>query len=309
MRTENRRTNYKIRKLIMYILAVVFFIRIIVLPNMYLYKYLKYENKIEILKSDEETNVFTVMSYNIRCKNLLDIGKKSWFYRADLIMKNIESIMPDILGFQEVTNQQYRYLKESLAGYSGIIEYRDNMPWSEGCPIFFNKERYELKETETFWLSETPDRMSKGWGAANYRICTSVLLYDKKTDTEVAVYNVHLDHKSQKAREKGIELVYEKSVLKDNIPVILLGDFNMEETSESYGYITEFFEDVKYKTQDREMGNTYNAWGENNDESPIDYIMITPKSYEVGKYSILREEYGGVYPSDHFPIYVELRNR
>ena len=83
----------------------------------------------------------------------------------------------------------------------------------------------------------------------------------------------------------------------------------MEETSESYGYITEFFEDVKYKTQDREMGNTYNAWGENNDESPIDYIMITPKSYEVGKYSILREEYGGVYPSDHFPIYVELRNR
>ena len=89
MRTENRGTNYKIRKLIMYILAVVFFIRIIVLPNMYLYKYLKYENKIEILKSDEETNVFTVMSYNIRCKNLLDIGKKSWFYRADLIMKNI----------------------------------------------------------------------------------------------------------------------------------------------------------------------------------------------------------------------------
>lgn len=45
-------------------------------------------------------------------------------------------MMPDILGFQEVTSQQYRYLKENMAGYSGIIEYRDSMPWSEGCPIF-----------------------------------------------------------------------------------------------------------------------------------------------------------------------------
>lgn len=69
MRRENRGTNYKIWQLIMYILAVVFLIRIIVLPNLYLCKYLKNENIIETLKNDEDTNVFTVMSYNIRCKN------------------------------------------------------------------------------------------------------------------------------------------------------------------------------------------------------------------------------------------------
>lgn len=309
MRVKKNERKYKCLVLTVCCLVAIFLIRIIIVPNLYLFRYLKNENKIEGLSVNEDVDVFKVMSYNIRCKTFLDIGKKSWFYRADLIVKNIESVMPDILGLQEVTKEQYRYLKDSLGGYSGIIEYRDNMPWSEGCPIFFNAERYELKGTETFWLSDTPDKMSKGWGADNYRICTEVILYDKKLDIKLAVYNVHLDHKSEEAREKGIELVYKKILSKDNIPAILLGDFNMEEISEIYQHITTFLKDVKYETLNGEIGNTYNNWGENKEGSPIDYIMILPETFNVDKYFILGQNYEGVYPSDHFPICVELRRK
>lgn len=301
--------NIKKMKLISCFLIGTFIVRIVVLPNWYFFRYLKNENLAKPFITTEETNVFKVMSYNVRCKTFLDIGKKSWFYRANMVMDDIESVMPDILGLQEVTKEQYRYLKDNLVGYSGIIEYRDSMPWSEGCPVFFNAERYELLESETFWLSETPNKMSKGWGADTYRICTSVILYDKTLNTELAVYNVHLDHKSEEAREKGINLVYEKISLRDNIPSILLGDFNAEETSETYYYITRFFDDVKYKALDSEDGITYHNWGENRDESPIDYIMAIPENFNVDKYSIIRRECGGAYSSDHFPIYAELRGK
>ena len=42
----------------------------------------------------------------------------------------------------------------------------------EFCPIFFNTYRFELIESETFWLSETPEKISVGWDAALERICT-----------------------------------------------------------------------------------------------------------------------------------------
>ena len=114
--------------------------------------------------------------------------------------------------------------------YFGIIQYRDNKPWSEGCPIFFNTNRYELVDTKTFWLSETPEVMSKSWDSSNYRICTYVILYDKLQKNQIAVFNTHLDHKSKMARQKGMELICKIIRTMEEIPVVLMGDFNVEET-------------------------------------------------------------------------------
>ena len=53
-----------------------------------------------------------MMSCNVRCLTPLDLGKKSWFYRADLLVSDIAGQKPGIIGFQEATRWQYDYLTD-----------------------------------------------------------------------------------------------------------------------------------------------------------------------------------------------------
>ena len=66
-----------------------------------------------------------IMSYNVRCLSQLDLGKKNWFYRADLIIDCIGDEAPSVIGFQEATKWQYDYLCDTLTGFDSVITYRD----------------------------------------------------------------------------------------------------------------------------------------------------------------------------------------
>ena len=63
----------------------------LLIGNVMLFYYPHYqENKAEYeisVPAGEDT--LRVMSCNVRCINPLDMGKKTWFYRADLVIKNI----------------------------------------------------------------------------------------------------------------------------------------------------------------------------------------------------------------------------
>lgn len=303
-----RKSNKKQIIILQILLGSVIFLVFIL--NIYLPRYLLNKDKVESRMGNSENSNFCVMTYNIRCWSLFDIGKKSWFYRAELVIENIRSVQPDIIAFQEVTAGQYRYLQNKLEYCDSVIEYRDEMPWSEGCPIFYNSDRYELLETETFWLSETPDEMSKSWGASEYRICSYVILFDKKNKLEIAIFNTHLDHKSEEAQIKGIEIIYNKINEMENIPTILLGDFNVTEEMITYDFIRQYFTDTKYEaiSYSTGHGSTYQNWGQELGNLPIDYIMVSPQVFLVEYYEILEQTYSGVYPSDHFPVWVELKS-
>ena len=248
----------------------------------------------------------TVMSANVRTWSPGDMGKRSWLYRADLVVKNIASVEPDIIGFQEVTKIHYAYLTENLKGYENVIKYRDNSKFAESCPVFYNTERFELKDKGSFWLSDTPDVMSKGWGAAYYRICTYTILTDKSTGKELVVFNTHLDNVSDEARINGITLVLEKIKQFGGLPSIIMGDFNADESSDTYKAATEMFLDAKYQTDDTDSGCTYQAFGTQLDRENIDYFMISKTGIKVNKFRIIDTTYDGVYPSDHFPITVNI---
>ena len=81
-----------------------------------------------------------IMSANLRCLTPLDLGEKSWFYRADLMAAEIADQAPGIIGFQEATRWQYRYLVQAIPTYDSVIDYRDDTLLSEGCPIFYSKD-------------------------------------------------------------------------------------------------------------------------------------------------------------------------
>lgn len=253
--------------------------------------------------ADGET---TVMSCNVRCLSPLDLGKKSWYYRADLMMTDIAAAAPGIIGFQEVTTWQYDYLTDCLPQYDSIITYRDESVISEGCPIFYHTGMYTLVDKGSFWLSETPDVMSKDWGAAHYRICSYAILQDNATSKSFVVFNTHLDHVSDEARIQGIGVVLEKIAEFGDLPAVIMGDFNAEEGSETYVSVTEHFLDARYAAEKTVDSHTYQAWGDMNCARRIDYFMLSRTGFTVMEYSVRSAVAESVYYSDHCPIVLKL---
>ena len=247
-----------------------------------------------------------VMSANLRCINPHDTGKKSWFYRADLIIKNIENNKPSIIGFQEATKWQYAYLKDCLTDFDSVITYRDESTFSEGCPIFYRTDMYDLVDKGSFWLSETPEVMSKDWNSKCYRICSYVILKEKSTEKEFVVFNTHLDHVSDEARINGIGVVLDKISQFGSLPSMIMGDFNAEEGSVTYENVTKDFLDARYQVDNAVDSCTYQNFGKELDRNRIDYFMISKTGINDKSYKVVTDTFDGVYPSDHFPLLAEF---
>lgn len=254
----------------------------------------------------KEDNSMRIMSYNIRCLTPLDLGAKNWYHRAHHVTKCIGDQAPDVIGFQEVTAPQYQYFCDVMPGYDSVITYRDNAINSEGCPVFYQTEKYELINKGSFWLSETPDVMSKDWGAACYRICSYVVLREKQTEKEFAVFNAHLDHVSDEARINGIQVVLDKIQEFGSVPAILMGDLNAEEYTATYQSATQSFQDAKYQTENTMTSCTFQSWGKELENDCIDYIMISPGDFKVNEYRVVRDTYEGEYASDHFALWADV---
>ena len=203
-----------------------------------------------------------IMSCNVRYLELRDFGKRSWFFRADKLVAKLARQKPGIIGFQEVTKWQYQYLVDSLQGYDSVITYRDDGKRSEGCPVFYHTDLYTLVDKGSFWLSETPEVMSKDWGACCYRVCSYVILTDRASGENFVVFNTHLDHASDEARIKGIRVVLDKIAQFGGLPAVIMGDFNAEEDSVTYENVTENFLDARYEAEQTTDAGTFQAWGE-----------------------------------------------
>ncbi len=257
------------------------------------------------IETAQQENI-RLMSCNLRCLTPLDLGKKSWYWRADLILEDIEEQSPGIIGFQEATQWQYNYLADTMPQYDSVITYRDDTIASEGCPIFYQTERYTLVDKGSFWLSETPEEMSKDWGSACYRICSYVILTDNSTGRDFVVFNTHLDHVSDEARIKGIEVVLSKIEQFGSLPAVIMGDLNAEEGSETYVSVTGNFIDARYEAAETMADGTYQNWGQLAEPRRIDYFMVSPEGFDILSYAVLDNVHDGVYASDHCPIVLDV---
>ena len=84
---------------------------------------------------------------------------------------------------------------------------------------------------DTFQLSETPEIWgSSSWGSAYPRTCVWAQLKDRRDGGEFRFYNTHLDHVSELARKKGMELILGRisADVTAGTTAFLTGDFNNE---------------------------------------------------------------------------------
>jgi len=251
-----------------------------------------------------------VMTYNIRYNNPGD-SLNAWPNRKDEVVKLIRKYAPDVFGLQEALLGQVNDVASRMPGFDWVgVGREDGINRGEYAPIFYNSQKYQLKEQGWFWLSETPHIPSKSWDAALPRICTFALLEDYDTRQNFWVFNTHFDHQGEKARHESARLIQRKinELNEKNLPVILTGDFNARPDENPVKVIKRRLEDSKEVTETPAEGpeGTFNGFDFNSPLTDrIDYIFLSKKTV-VKKYAVLTDSKEQRYPSDHLPVYVEL---
>jgi endonuclease/exonuclease/phosphatase family metal-dependent hydrolase len=252
-----------------------------------------------------------IMTYNIR----LDIEsdkENDWTHRKDFFNGQIQFYAPDIFGIQEAKPNQVLDIATALPQYSYVGIGRDGVGKGESSNIFYAKGIFKVIESNTFWLSATPESISMGWDAACNRVCSYALLKNKQTNNMIWVFNTHLDHIGEEAKTKGLELILSKieKLNTNKYPVVLMGDFNSEPETERIIKLKKIMNDAKTISKEKPFGpyGTFNNFKYNEASTHlIDYIFLSKSNaITVQKYAVLSDAKDLKYPSDHFPVFIEI---
>lgn len=268
------------------------------------------------LSVQAEAQALYVGSYNIRYQNNDDTQNgDGWEQRCPVICDQLNFEHPDIFGAQEVLEPQLHDMLAHLDGYEAIGVGRDDgKRKGEYAAIFYDKHKLQLLDNGHFWLSQTPDKPSLGWDAACIRICTWGLFEDMTTSLRFYFYNLHMDHVGVTARREAAKLVVERirKHLDESTPVVLTGDFNVDQHNEIYqiftqpGQLHDSYTEARLRFAENGTFNAYHQ--EQNTDSRIDHIFVSPQ-FQVERYGILTNTYWADQrrlPSDHYPVFARL---
>lgn len=253
---------------------------------------------------------FGVMTYNIKYDNVNDTIN-NWNFRKVAMVDLLKHYQAEVIGMQEVLHRQLTYLDSSLTGYSYIGVGRDDgKQKGEYSPIFYENSKLKVLKSNTFWLSETSEKISVGWDASMERICTFGLFEEKSTGKKLYVFNTHFDHRGKLAREKSAELIFEKINLinVENVPVVLMGDLNLTPDTVPIQFLKSKLSDGQAISKKSFYGptGTFSGFDQNRTlDNRIDYIFV--KNFKVKSYIHIDDRLeNNKHISDHLPVLATL---
>lgn len=253
---------------------------------------------------------FKAMSYNIKYDNVNDTVN-NWNDRKAEMVDLLKNHNPDFIGMQEVIAHQLKYLDKALPNFKYIGVGRDDgKEKGEFSPILYNATKFKHINSNTFWLSKTPNNISVGWDASMERICSYGLFEDIETNKKLWVFNTHFDHRGTKARKKSAQLILKKIKLLnvDDLPVILMGDFNLSPEDKPIQRIQKKMDDglLISKTPMKGPKGTFNGFDIYDPMvKRIDYIFTT--GFTVDTYLHIDERLkSGKHISDHLPVLLSI---
>jgi len=252
-----------------------------------------------------------LMTFNLRGATSWD-GWNVWPMRLPLVLDVLREHAPDVIGFQEAHPLNLLSLRQwSGRGWYRGLRSGDRIsgPYN---PLSWCADAVGVGARGGFYLSATPERRSKSWGSRHVRTATWAEL-----TTGGGVFrclNVHLDHASQQARIEAARLILHRlAALGADVPTVILGDFNHDPVGDVYEIL--------------QAGGFRDAWleaGRADDdgaftihrftgrrvagEGRIDWVLVS-KHFDVERARILKDCRAPRYPSDHYPLLVELRLR
>ena len=273
-----------------------------------------------------ESNPTGTLSLNIMCYNIRYAGgternpDDAWPIRKEHITEYIESFDLDLFGIQEAQLKQLLFILKNLENreydYVGIGR-DDGTLGGEIEAIIYDTAKYEYIDGDTFWLSDTPMIPSKNWDRNNYRSCTWARFEDKNTHLQFFVFNTHYStHKCEEVpcvHQKSSILINKKiSELTGDLPTILMGDFNLQNTSLAFNYLEEYGDKPMHDSfKEYHNGtvpfdyttNSFRPFDPDVNKKRIDYIFLS-SSIVADYIEIPKEIYGDNQQpySDHYPV-------
>ncbi|MFY4815393.1 endonuclease/exonuclease/phosphatase family protein [Haloarcula sp. AONF1] len=271
-----------------------------------------------------------VLSYNVRYANRGD-HHDAWHDRRDAVARLVRFHRPDVAAFQEPLPEQREDLRERLPAYEFVGRGRGADGEGEGCPIAVHSDRWEVVDSDTFWLSETPGEPSTGWDASHPRIATWARVRARDGDARLLVVNTHFDHVSAHARRESARLLRERvpeiaAADEDDAgatpPVVLVGDLNCTPGSEPHrilvgdesvardGATTGDALALRDAAADADLRHgpetSLTDFSRLIDGRRIDHALVSP-AVSVDAFATLTDrDDRGRYPSDHLPILARL---
>jgi endonuclease/exonuclease/phosphatase family metal-dependent hydrolase len=252
-----------------------------------------------------------VMTYNLRYAS--QTPPNAWPARRPVMKNLIARTAPDVIGTQEGLYAQLKDIAADQPAYDWVGLGRDGGSRGEFMAIFFRRDRFEPVAFDHFWLSDTPEVIgSATWGHSNRRMVTWVRFRERASGREFSVWNTHLDHEVETARQKAAALIRDRLAAADRaIPLILTGDFNCAAgSSRAYEILTgeAGLSDAWSMAAARvnEGLNTFNGFTPAQKAGVrIDWVLLRGKA-DVSRAEIVTDAENGQYPSDHFPVLVNL---
>lgn len=255
----------------------------------------------------------TAMSFNLRVSRIMDLHR-SWPFRRESAAQAVKTQRPWLVGTQEATAGMLKDLDRQLPEFGRVGTGRGKRGNGEHNAIYYHRKKLAVMEWGQFWLSRTPEEQgSLGWDARFPRICTwARLQLVQAPEATLLVYNTHLDHLGQTAREASALAIWhairEHQERFGHTPVLLAGDFNAgpeqavirffsgeEELGGMRCQLVNAFADPRY------AGRTYHGFLGGKKGQPIDFLFggfgLLPLHGDV-----IRSKFKGRYPSDHYPV-------
>ena len=267
----------------------------------------------------EVTAPMKIMSYNVQTGT-----EESVASRAEQVLGNILDFAPDVLGTQELNAYWIAEMQTRgfLDVYTMVGEPRDkadaHVASNEYSAIFYKTDVFNLIDSGTYWLSETPTEISRLDSCDYNRIMTYAVLERKSDGYKFLHVNTHLEWAHEEVNtnllQTEILLDLTDDVLYKNgkMPVIFTGDFN--ETVDTPGYdamldwgVSDTRYDAKISTEDCTFLNGY--WGTDANGNLvytggllIDFCFASDFDFTVERFEVGTDLEG----SDHFPIMIDL---
>jgi len=262
-----------------------------------------------------DKNALRVMTFNIRYNEPRD-GVNAWANRKTKVAGVIRFHKADLVGIQEAQYNQIEDLEKLLPDFAWCGVGRDGEKSGEFSAIFYRKSRFKMLATDTFWLSETPEKAgSKGWDADYPRIVTWARFQDALSKKTFYHFNTHFDHRGTRARlESAKFLIAQISKIAGKSKTVVTGDFNAKEDTNVYQILTGKTEtgvfrltDARYVSENAHFGgnSTFNEFKELVPDMKIDYIFVSG-GVRVIEHGILSDRWDGLWASDHLPVLAEI---
>ncbi|CAA7408088.1 unnamed protein product [Spirodela intermedia] len=288
----------------------------------------------------------TVMTLNLHDGEQGGDSPNCWEKRRDICVSVITSYSPTILCTQQGVKSQLEFLQQCLPSYDhfGVSRKGSQDASDEHCAIFYDRDKVELLEGGTFWLSESPSVPgSMSWGSTAPCIATWAISFTRTEPPgfNFQVVNTSMDEFSPRARRRSALLTWQHiASLPPNLPVVYCGGFNTQKESTTgrfllgrsrehgvVGDMRDAWPNARVRKNvslirtfhgfkgDRQgamesLKLIFRAlclcWDRQTQDLHVDWILFRGRFLVPVSCEVVNDNIDGFYPSSHYPVFAEF---